>query len=206
MNTTVENYVENAASDARDTVSNFEDEILEQLMDKGEASDDLNNDYANGDGYHHECHVDKWYNLTDATAVLDQLDEFEETDSGLWEGQDMRTAVATCAAYTYGNAVYSEWCDLIKSINGDTENVISDFDAERNDLESDIETLNDEAGDLDDEAAEADGDGDNDNAASLKAEAEAKRSEAREKQGELDTLDDRKKDALLKIIRQHTQN
>lgn len=206
MNTTVENYVENAASDARDTVSNFEDEILEQLMDKGEASDDLNNDYPNGDGYHHECHVDKWYDLTDAAAILDQLDDFEETDSGLWEGQDVRRAVATCAAFTYGNAVASQWCDLIKGINDDAENVISDFDNERNDLESDIETLSDEASDLDNQAAEAEGDGDNENANNLLAEAEAKRSEAREKQGELDSLDDRKKDALLEIIRQHTQN
>ncbi len=43
------NYFRDAADDAAETVRNFADEILEQLLDSGEASDDLNNDYPNGD-------------------------------------------------------------------------------------------------------------------------------------------------------------
>ena len=87
MTTETTNYLREAADDAADTVRNFADEILEQLLDDGKASDDLLNDYPNGDAWHHESHVDKWYSMIDAATLIDQLDEFEETDSGLWEGQ-----------------------------------------------------------------------------------------------------------------------
>jgi hypothetical protein len=122
------NYLREVADDAADTVRNFADEILEQLLDKGEASDDLLNDYPNGDAWHHESHVDKWYSMIDAATLIDQLDEFEETDSGLWEGQSFREAIGTCAAYTYGNAVYNEWRELIEKINSEASGIISDFD------------------------------------------------------------------------------
>ena len=122
------NYLREAADDAADTVRNFADEILEQLLDKGEASDDLLNDYPNGDAWHHESHVDKWYSMIDAATLIDQLDEFEETDSGLWEGQSFKEAISTCAAFTYGNAVYNEWRELIEKINSEASGFISDFD------------------------------------------------------------------------------
>lgn len=110
-------YTEDAQSDARDMVDNFRDEIIQQLVDNGEASDDLLNDYPEGDSYHHETHVDRFYDLTDAADLLDELSDHEETDSGLWYGQGPRRAIGTQAAYTYGNAVMSEWRDLIREIN-----------------------------------------------------------------------------------------
>ena len=122
------NYLREAADDAADTVRNFADEILEQLLDDGEASDDLLNDYPNGDAWHHECHVDKDYSLIDAATLIDQLRDFEETDSGLWEGLEPRRAIAAQAAYTYGNAVYYEWRELIEKINSEASGIISDFD------------------------------------------------------------------------------
>ena len=91
----------------------------------------------NGDAWHHESHVDKWYSLHDAAAVLDQLDEFEETDSGLWEGLGMKAALAACAAYTYGNAVYNEWREKIQQINQEASIIIDDFDLRIADLEDD---------------------------------------------------------------------
>jgi hypothetical protein len=122
------NYLREAADDAADTVRNFADEILEQLLDDGEASDDLLNDYPNGDAWHHECHVDKDYSLIDAATLIDQLRDFEENDSGLWEGLEPRRAIAAQAAYTYGNAVYSEWRELIEKINSEASGIINDFD------------------------------------------------------------------------------
>ena len=122
------NYLREAADDAADTVRNFADEILEQLLDDGEASDDLLNDYPNGDAWHHECHVDKDYSLIDSATLIDQLRDFEENDSGLWEGLEPRRAIAAQAAYTYGNAVYSEWRELIEKINSEASGIISDFD------------------------------------------------------------------------------
>lgn len=137
MSTETTNYLREASDDAGETVRNFTDEILEMLLDKGEASDDLLNDYPNGDAWHHESHVDKWYSLHDAAAVLDQLDEFEETDSGLWEGQGMKEALSTCAAFTYGNAVYNEWREKIQQINQEASIIIDDYDLRIADLEDD---------------------------------------------------------------------
>jgi hypothetical protein len=111
-------YRAEAQNDARATAENFFDEIVEQLLDKGEASDDLNNDYPNGDAYHHERHVDRSYSLQEAAALLDELDQYEETDSGRREGQGPREAISTQAAFTYGAAVWSMWSDLITEING----------------------------------------------------------------------------------------
>lgn len=114
-------YSDEAEEDAKETVRNFKDEIVEKILEDGEASDDLLNDYTNGDAYHHENHVDKWYNLQEAAELLGQLSSHVETDHGLWEGKDPEEAIGAQAAFTYGNAVYSEWRDLIESINDDQE-------------------------------------------------------------------------------------
>jgi hypothetical protein len=99
----------------------FTDQIVEKFLSDGTVSDDYNNDYEDGDRYHHESHVDLDYALRDAVSVIEELDEFEETDSGLWEGQDMKQALATCAAYTYGSAVAYYWSKLIAKINDDDQ-------------------------------------------------------------------------------------
>jgi hypothetical protein len=114
-------YLSDARSDAVDTVGNFLDEVVEQLIDKGEASDDLFNDYPSGDEYHHQSHVDKYYRLSEAAELLDELSRYEETDSGLWEGLEPCRAIAAQAAYTYGSAVLAMWSELISEINGDDE-------------------------------------------------------------------------------------
>jgi hypothetical protein len=124
-------YRDDARADAVSTVENYQDEIVEALIDSGKAIDDLLNDYGSGDSYHHENHVDKWYDLTDAAKVLDELSDFEETDTGLWQGLEPRRAIGAQAAYTYGNAVYSEFRDLIDTIN-------DNFDAELDQLQTEV--------------------------------------------------------------------
>lgn len=111
-----EDWLAKAASDAGDTLENFAEDIAE-MASGGEVSDDLRNDYGNGDSYHHENHVDKDYDLTEAAELLDQLGDYEETDSGLWEGLEPRRAIAVQAAHTYGNAVYAQWEHVIASLN-----------------------------------------------------------------------------------------
>ncbi len=203
MSRVSENYLANAESDAKETVDNFKEEIVEQLCDNGKASDDLLNDYPNGDAWHHESHVDKWYNLHDAAAVLDQLDEFEETDNGLWEGQDMKEALSTCAAFTYGNAVYNEWRELIERINEEADRIISEFDEEEAELEEAVDAANTEAADREQEAEEA-GLTD-DEVAELAELADIARGEAEEKQAELDGLPERKQAALLAMVEGFTR-
>lgn len=140
------NYHGDAVSDARDTVRNFLDQICEQLADSGEASDDLFNDYADGDSYHHENHVDRFYNLSEAVEVLDQLSEFEETDSGLWEGLPPRDAIGAQAAYTYGNAVMTFWREIIDDVNSDDEvanalTLLNEIDEDAEDADNQREIL-----------------------------------------------------------------
>jgi len=129
-------YRQEAADDAAETVRNFAEEILEQLLDKGEASNDLLNDYPDGDEWHHTNHVDAWYNSHDAAAILTQLEKFEESDRGLWEGLPLKEAFSACAAYTYSNAVMAEWFDLIGQINDEAEGIIDEYDSQIADLEA----------------------------------------------------------------------
>jgi len=150
-----EDYHAKAAEYAADTVRNFEDEILEQLIDAGEASDDLLNDYPNGDAWHYENHVNKWYNLSDAAELLRQLDEYEETDSGLWEGQQPAEAIGTCAASTFGNAVGDQWRELIEKINEDAHEIVRDFDLRIDDAEEDEDEADPDADTLREERHEA---------------------------------------------------
>lgn len=121
-----ENWEDKAQQDARDALDNFADEIAEQAK-AGKVSDDMLNDYSGGDAYHHESHVDESYDLKEAAEVLDQLDEWEESDSGLWQGLDMKEALSACAAYTYGNCVYDKWRDYIKTLN---ESFLDDLEGE----------------------------------------------------------------------------
>jgi len=127
-NTMDTDYRAEVISDAKDTAENFLDEILLHILDKGKASDDLFNDYSGGDSYHHESHVDKYYDLNEAADVLDELRDDEETDSGLWEGKDPREAISIQAAFTYGNAVYSRWRKLIEEINEAVEDFVLSYE------------------------------------------------------------------------------
>lgn len=128
------NWKDQAEEDAKDAVLHFEDEILEQLVDDDEASTEIN-DYS--DSYHHESHIDKDYGFIEAAQLIGELDDYEESDTGLWEGQDMQKALSTCAAFTYGNAVYSEFRRLMGEINDHYDTELSGFDEEEHNVYED---------------------------------------------------------------------
>ncbi len=113
------NYRQEAEDDAANLVLEyFMDEIVDQIIDKGEASADINNDYDNGDGIFHEVITDRSYHMTEAAELLSQLYEYAEEDAGLWEGEtDVDRIAEIQAAYTYGNAVWDEFDTLIMNIN-----------------------------------------------------------------------------------------
>lgn len=134
-------YRDSASSDACSTVREFMVEIIDQLIDNEEASDDLFNKYPNGDAYHHESHNDMLLTLKEAATILEELSEFEEDDSGLWEGQEPHAAVQTQAAYTYGNAVLSIWRDLIEEINDTYRGNLDTIHDIRAGLETEAELL-----------------------------------------------------------------
>ncbi|MDD5527135.1 MAG: hypothetical protein PHE11_07020 [Candidatus Omnitrophica bacterium] len=138
------NYRQEAEDDAANLVLEyFMDEIVDQIIDKGEASTDINNDYDNGDGIFHETIVDRSYHMTEAAELLSQLYRYVEEDSGLWEGEtDVDRIAEIQAAYTYGNAVWDEFDTLITNINS---LYIDDIK-----LETAIECLGYEPEDMDD--------------------------------------------------------
>ena len=137
------NYYQEAEDDAANLVLEyFMNEIVDQLIDSGEASADINNDYDNGDNIFHETIVDRSYHLTDAAELLSQLYEYAEEDTGLWEGEtDVDRIAEIQAAYTYGNAVWDEFDTLIMNINS--------LDIDDIKLETAIECLGYEPDDVD---------------------------------------------------------
>lgn len=108
-----------ASEDAREMATNFFEQIIDQVLEDQEVSDDI---YKYDESYHHETHIDKYYTLREAVDIIEEYGEFEETDSGLWQGCDFKTSLTTCAAFTYGNAVYSCWIDLVNEINDEISN------------------------------------------------------------------------------------
>ena len=138
------NYRQEAEDDAANLVLEyFMDEIIDQIVDNGEASADINNDYANGDDIFHETIVDRSYHMTEAAELLSQLYRYVEEDSGLWEGEtDVDRIAEIQAAYTYGNAVWDEFDTLIMNINS--------LDIDDIKLETAIECLGYEPEDMED--------------------------------------------------------
>ena len=118
------NRINSATDDAKDTALHFLNYITQQLIEGDDASADLFNDYCDGDSYFHESHIDREFHLKTAAEILETYAEFEETDSGLWEGLDPKTAISVQAAYTYGNAIMSEWQRIIHHINESDQRVI----------------------------------------------------------------------------------
>jgi len=107
-------YVER---DAKEILSNYIEEIAEMLIDNGEASTDLYNDYPSMDERVSESD-DYNRNPTDAIEVIEDLSEFEEEDSGLWEGSTSYSDIlSTIAHYTYTNALYHEIESMIENTN-----------------------------------------------------------------------------------------
>ena len=111
-------WMSKAIEDAENLIKDyFIDEIVQAIVDGEEVSSDMYNDYDNGDGIFHEVITDREYHRSDAINLLDELYKYEEEDTGLWEGSDWDGVMQAKAAYTYGNAVMSEWDRIIEYIN-----------------------------------------------------------------------------------------
>jgi hypothetical protein len=108
---------EKADEDAKEFIRDYLlDEIIEQLMEDGEFGEDIRNDFANGDSSFHETIVDRYYNDKEAIDLISDLYEYEETDSGIWEGLDWSKVLSSKAAWTYGNAVYDKATEILNEI------------------------------------------------------------------------------------------
>lgn len=129
---------EDATSDAKDAVEHFIDEIIEELIGDGEAHKEL---HRYSDSYLDE-NLNQSYSLLEAAQILDDLSDYEETDSGLWEGSDdPQEAVKTQAIFTYRNAVTSYFEGEMDSVNDEVQDVANDLTAERTSLDEQVEAL-----------------------------------------------------------------
>lgn len=119
-------YSEHAKEMAGDTISHYEDEIIDFLVEETEAATDIQ-DFPNGDSYHHETHVDRDYNLEEAAELVEELSDHAETDAGLWEGKEPSEVLSAQAAWTFGNAVAAEFQFLMEEINSEYASEVDDL-------------------------------------------------------------------------------
>lgn len=108
-----------ADSDSLDAIEHFLDEIVENVI--LELGVGFQKDISDFDGdYLHENVTDRSYRPREAVDILEDLHEFEETDSGLWEGaEDWRRILETIAAYTYSNAVASMFSSNMENLESE---------------------------------------------------------------------------------------
>jgi ubiquitin-protein ligase len=107
------NWFKEAEQDAKSGVLDVVDVIIKDIIDNEGSTDKGINDFV--DEFRH-TYSDQSYSLIEAAQVLDALSDYEETDSGIWEGLEPRDAVKAQAAYTYGNAVYGIADEILNTI------------------------------------------------------------------------------------------
>lgn len=102
-------YLEDAREDASRVAKDHVDVIARKLVEY----DDLTEIYEFDED---RVYQDLDLGLLEAAQLLDELSEYTETDSGLWESLEPRQAVVCQAHYTYGNAVEGQFRRLMKSL------------------------------------------------------------------------------------------
>lgn len=113
------NYEQDARDDARCFLSERVGEIVDQIETHSTPQCDPY-DFSGGDRALNEI-TDEWYSLLEAATLLDELSDYEETDSGLWEGMDPRDAIRAMATYTYLNAVSHFIADTLEEIRDNVD-------------------------------------------------------------------------------------
>lgn len=123
----VENFKAKAMDDALDCIDEHSEAIAESLLENNCEADDDPETY---DQYvRHENWQQHDYGLIEAAHLLDQLEEHEESDTGLWEGADgVREILSSMAAFTYCNACTDLFRRFIKDLNNDS--VLEELNAE----------------------------------------------------------------------------
>lgn len=115
------------------------DEIVAEVLEKKGPTDKVHNtDYPSGDI---RVPAIPTYSLWDAADVLEELNEFEETDSAYWEGKGVREALKIAASLTYRNAVRAHFTKIIDVLNDALGNMEIPWTLEdRYRIENELET------------------------------------------------------------------
>ena len=128
-----------AVESAEEFIDNYTDEIVEIIIDEEscDRAKDFRNNIDGSDSFFHENFIDKEYDLQESSEILKIFSDFEEIDSGLWEGQEPERAISTKATFTYGNAVHHEIIEKLDRIENEITGVIEAYD----ELESLLESI-----------------------------------------------------------------
>lgn len=111
-------YDTEVEKDAYAFLSDIEDDIKKAILN---GEDDISDIECNESGYgyirdfFHESVTDRSYSIEDAAWVIANCEE-EETDSGMWEGQEMHQAMQICAAFSYGNDVWMKVAEIYEEM------------------------------------------------------------------------------------------
>jgi hypothetical protein len=117
-------YDNEVEEEAYDFIFDHEEMMVQALKD--DADWDYN-DIDDLDMYWHEEIVDRGYTLEDAAYILSECHE-EESDRGLWEGQDASDAMSTQAAYSYSNDVWFKCEELYNELKEKMQDLIDEKD------------------------------------------------------------------------------
>lgn len=121
--------------DAYAFLSDIEEDIKKAILNGEEDISDIEceeNGYGNIRDFFHESVTDRAYSIEDAAWVIANCEE-EETDSGMWEGQEMHQAMQICAAYSYSNDVWAKVEEIYEEMfdNFEPSYIVVDEDGER---------------------------------------------------------------------------
>ena len=116
-------YDTEVEKDAFDFLLEIEDDIKAAIIAE---EDDVSEIQCDESGYgeirdaFHEQVTDRSYDIEDAAYVIANCSE-AETDSGIWEGQDMQGAMQACAAYSYSNDVWAKVVEVYEGLYDEFE-------------------------------------------------------------------------------------
>lgn len=112
---------------AKQAIAEFLDDLVEDVVERsGERPPESTRLRYWNDRYYSERLADRPWTVREAIDVVEEFPESVEDDNALWEGQDPSDALRIQAAYTFANAVESEFDGLMVRLNDEIEFQIED--------------------------------------------------------------------------------
>lgn len=118
-------YEKDVEEEADEFILDHEDNIKEAITDNTEDFSEVETKYGEIRDSFHEVVIDRAYSPSDAVCVLENC-ENEETDSGLWEGQDWRDELSSRAAYSFGNDVWFKCEEIYNELKERVETMLDE--------------------------------------------------------------------------------
>lgn len=120
-------YLKDVLDDAVSFIQDHEEALKEAIVD----GLDFDRNYISCLDEDFHCAItDRAYSLTDAAYIIESCVN-EETDSGLWEGQQPEQAISTKAAFAYSMDVWFKCEEIYKEIKEAYEDALNDIEEEQ---------------------------------------------------------------------------